>query len=109
MKDCDGMVLCCDIVQILWATINISKIAEKSDNRTHYFSTHGCIPRFSFGCTDFAAFAPFCAASLRALRSKKLAMINYELFAELLQFYGEVICQLQLSSKMNYVRFWETR
>lgn len=41
----------------------------------YYFSTHGWRLVFSLAWAAFGATAPFWAASLRALRSKKLAMV----------------------------------
>ena len=46
--------------------------------RTDYFSTHGWRLVFSLTWT-LGAEAPFKAASLRALRSKKLAMMSMEI------------------------------
>lgn len=43
---------------------------------THYFSTHGCARGVSLVCLSFLLPEPLAAASLRALRSKKLAMVT---------------------------------
>ncbi len=76
LEDCDGVVLSCDIIEILWSTRDIRMACSFRDfGGIYYFSTHGCNPVVSFAGTALAA--PFiAAASFRALRSKNPAMIT---------------------------------
>lgn len=82
------MILCCDIAEILRPTGRIRvEFIYSVVSATHYFSTHGWSLVFSFvgGALEEEPFVA--AASFRALRSKKLAIIEISI-CELTQFCG---------------------
>ena len=75
MEDRDGMILSCDIAQILWPTTRKSqRYAKACAHGAHYFSTHGWSLVVSFGGRAFEDEPLVAAACFRALRSKKLAI-----------------------------------
>jgi hypothetical protein len=75
------MILCCDIAEVLRPTREaISLVLPLTFPSAHYFSTQGCSLLFSLTIGAFDVDAPFAAAaSLRALMSKKLAIVVGEL------------------------------
>lgn len=76
LEDIDGMVLGSNIAQVLWTTSISCQLASEQLGivSSHYFSTQGWTLVSLVGAFDDAPFAA--AASLRALRSKKLAMLT---------------------------------
>lgn len=70
------MILCRDIVEVLWTAgaIMLVFIDCKDFDVFYYFSTQGCMRVFSF-VGAFAEEPLVVAASLRALISKKPAMM----------------------------------
>lgn len=75
LEDCDGVILSCDIAEILGPTETM--LAENKAStlpKAYYFSTHGCSLVASFGAGAFDELPFVAAAALRALRSKKLAI-----------------------------------
>ena len=75
LEYCDGMILCCDIIQALWSTKTISgDSSTRKAGFTHYFSTHGCslVLSWSLGFGALEEEAPLvAAAAARALLLKK--------------------------------------